>query len=318
MKSLVYDETKENEKIKGSNHLLVVSYIAEENIDRCWLYFSNVLKCEEKNSNIVQDYSLVKGTNTFMIGNEFSCYWIGISNIHYKCIESKNDYGIRRIGWIIDLDIGFSIRKKYFIYPISNGNKTLIKLNLELIGSESHEPMDFEETREYYYKLQYTIIDRIINVMNNSDEFHFIHESFIVNKNKLICWNNMIDLQKLSIATLGEIGEKFECNDDKEKIGTFWKCGLKNNKVTFIKVKNILKPKKRNTWKYCLETFGTQVNTLRQELNIDITEINKDTTQVSILIVLKEKIKKNIYDSKKKSIHQVVEKIKDFINNINN
>ena len=318
MKSLVYDETKENEKIKGSNHLLVVSYIAEENIDRCWLYFSNVLKCEEKNSNIVQDYSLVKGTNTFMIGNEFSCYWIGISNIHYKCIESKNDYGIRRIGWIIDLDIGFSIRKKYFIYPISNGNKTLIKLNLELIGSESHEPMDFEETREYYYKLQYTIINRIINVMNNSDEFHFFHESFIVNKNKLICWNNMIDLQKLSIATLGEIGEKFECNDDKEKIGTFWKCGLKNNKVTFIKVKNILKPKKRNTWKYCLETFGTQVNTLRQELNIDITEINKDTTQVSILIVLKEKIKKNIYDSKKKSIHQVVEKIKDFINNINN
>ena len=128
----------------------------------------------------------------------------------------------------------------------------------------------------------------------------------------------MIDLQKLSIATLGEIGEKFECNDDKEKIGTFWKCGLKNNKVTFIKVKNILKPKKRNTWKYCLETFGTQVNTLRQELNIDITEINKDTTQVSILIVLKEKINKNIYDSKKKSIHQVVEKIKDFINNINN
>jgi hypothetical protein len=48
MKSLVYDETKENGKIKGSNHLLVVSYIAEENIDRCWLYFSNVLKCEEK------------------------------------------------------------------------------------------------------------------------------------------------------------------------------------------------------------------------------------------------------------------------------
>jgi nitrogen-specific signal transduction histidine kinase len=55
---------------------------------------------------------------------------------------------------------------------------------------------------------------------------------------------------------------------------------------------------------------------LRQEFNIDITEINKDTTQVSILIVLKEKINKNIYDSKKKSIHQVVEKIKDFINTV--
>ena len=318
MKSLVKNETKENEKIRESNHLLVVSYITEENIERCWLYFSNVLKCEGKNSNIVRDYSLVKGKNTFMIGNEFSCYWVGVSNIHYKCIESKNNDGIRRIGWIIDLDIGFSIRKKYFIYPISNDSKTLIKLNLELIGSESHEPMDFEETREYYYKLQYTIIDRIINVMNNSDEFHFLHESFIVNKNKLICWNNMIDLQKLSNVTSGEIGENFECNGDKEKAGTFWKCGLKINKITFLIVKKISKLKKRKTWKYCLETFGTQVNTLRQEVNIDITEINKDTTQISILIVYKEKIKKNIYDSKKKSIRQVVEKIKYFINNINN
>ena len=318
MKSLVNSNTKENGKNKESNYLLVVSYIAEENIDRCWLYFSNVLKCEEKNSNIVKNYSLVKGRNTFMIGNEFSCYWVGVSKIHYKCIESKNSYGIRNIGWIIDLDIGFSIRKKYFIYPISNDNKTLIKLNLELIGSESHEPMDFEETREYYYKLQYTIINRIINVMNNSDEFHFIHESFIVNKNKLICWNNMIDLQKLSIATFGEIGEKFECNDDKEKIGTFWKCELKDKKIIFIKVKNISKPKKRNTWKFCLETFGTQVNTLRQEVNIDITKISQDTTQISILIVFKEKIKKNIYDSKKKSVHEVIEKIKAFINNINN
>jgi hypothetical protein len=318
MKSLVKNDTKENEKIKESNHLLVVSYITEENIERCWLYFSNVLKCEGKNSNIVQDYSLVKGKNTFMIGNEFSCYWVGVSNIHYKCIESKNNDGIRRIGWIIDLDIGFSIRKKYFIYPISNDSKTLIKLNLELIGSENHEPMDFEETREYYYKLQYTIINRIINVMNNSDEFHFIHESFIVNKNKLICWNNMIDLQKLSIVTSGEIGENFECNGDKEKVGTFWKCGLKNNKIIFLIVKNISRLKKRKSWKYCLETFGTQVNTLRQEVNIDITEINKDTTQISILIVYKEKIKKNIFDSKKKSIRQVVEKIKNFINNINN
>ena len=286
MKSLVKNETKENEKIRESNHLLVVSYITEENIERCWLYFSNVLKCEGKNSNIVRDYSLVKGKNTFMIGNEFSCYWVGVSNIHYKCIESKNNDGIRRIGWIIDLDIGFSIRKKYFIYPISNDSKTLIKLNLELIGSESHEPMDFEETREYYYKLQYTIIDRIINVMNN--------------------------------VTSGEIGENFECNGDKEKAGTFWKCGLKINKITFLIVKKISKLKKRKTWKYCLETFGTQVNTLRQEVNIDITEINKDTTQISILIVYKEKIKKNIYDSKKKSIRQVVEKIKYFINNINN
>ena len=179
---------------KDKNYLLVVSYITEENIDRCWLFFSDIIKVQGTASNIVINYVLDKGNNTFKIGNEFSCYWIGISKIHYKCVESKNNDGIRKISWIITLDIGFSIRKTYIIYPITNNNMTLIKLNLELIN-QSNEPMDFEETREYYYKLQFTIINKIIKIMDESNEYFFIHESFIANKNYLTCWKNIINIE---------------------------------------------------------------------------------------------------------------------------
>lgn len=298
------------------NHLLVVSYVADENINRCWAFFSDILKCQGTASNIVINYKLDKGKNTFIVGNEFSCYWIGISKIHYKCIESNNSYGIRKIAWIINLDIGFSIRKTYFIYPITNDNRTLIKLNLELIQTENQQPMDFEETREYYYKLQNTIINKIINIMDDSKEFHFLHESFIIQKNREDCWNNIININKLSEVS-EELGHNYICNGNPGTIGAFWRCEIKGvNKVIFIKVKNILKPKKRNTWKYHLETFGTELSILRQELQISVIKINNNISQISFLVEFKEKINKQLYDIKKKKIHEIVQKIKTFINTI--
>jgi len=305
---------KKSKKIE-KNDLLVVSYVSEENINRSWIFFSDILKCEGYPSNIVVNYKLDKGKNTYTVGNEFSCYWIGISNIHYKCIESKNSYHIKKISWIIVLDIGFSIKKTYFIYPITSDDRTLIKLNLELI-SENNEPMQFEETKEYYYQLQYNIINKIIKVMEASKEYHFIHESFIVKKNQIICWNNIINLKKISEVTSGNIGYNFTCNGDPEKIGTFWKCELINEKnIIFVIIKNISKPKKRNTWVYCLETFGTHIN-VKQNVQINIIRIDNQTSQISILIKFLEKKTKNYYDYKKKRLKEVIPSIKTFINNL--
>lgn len=299
------------------NHLLVVSYITDENIKRCWTFFSDILKCEGNPSNIVINYKLDKGKNTYIIGNEFSCYWIGVSNIHYKCIDSKNNYGIKKIGWIITLDIGFSIRKTYYIYPITSDNRTLIKLNLELIRTENEEPIDFEETREYYYHLQNSIINKIIKVMDESKEYHFIYESFIVKKSQPICWKSILNINNISKITYEEIGHNFICNNDPETIGAFWRCELKNEKkIIFIRIKNISKPKKRNTWKYYLETFGTELGIIRQECQAHIIKINENTCQITILIEYKEKINKKVYDYKMLKLKEICQKIKDYINNL--
>ena len=312
------NEIKENKiaNKKDKKYLLVVSYITEENIDRCWIFFSDIIKIQGTASNIVINYVLDKGNNTFKVGNEFSCYWIGISKIHYKCVESKNNYGIRKISWIITLDIGFSIRKTYIIYPITNNNMTLIKLNLELI-SQSNEPMDFEETREYYYKLQLTIINKIIKIMGESKEYFFIHESFIVNKNYLICWKNIINLQNLIDIANGKKGNKFICNSDPEKVGAFWKY-VKEDKeyVIFFFFFNVTKPNKRNTWKYSLESFGTELKIAQQEINISVVKINQNTTQISFLIKYKQKINKATSDYNRKKWNEIIKNIKTFINNI--
>ena len=270
---------------KEKNTSLSITNIVDYNINRCWFFFSDLILSQSVATNVATDYKLDKGKNTFIEGNEFSCYFVGISNIHYKCLESKNSYGIRKISWIISLDIGFSLRKSYSIYPITYNNKTLIKQKLELMRSENYEPMNFEETRDYYYKLQASIVGKIIKLMDESNKFLFIHESFISNNHLETCWKNMINFNYLSSLTSKKIGENFESNGDPEKIGTFYKCNLNNNnKIIFFKVKNIIKGKKRNKWIYNIETIGADIFVIRHEIEISITKIGNNSCQISILI----------------------------------
>lgn len=303
----------------GNTPSISLSHILDDNINRCWLFFSDVILSQEISKNIVIDYKLDKGNNTFIKGNEFSCYLIGISKIHYKCLESKNNYGIRKISWIIRFDIGFSIRKTYIIYPITNSNKTLIKLKLELITSESHEPVHFEETQDYFYKLQSSIMNKIVNLMDNSSKFLFIQESFIANLNAEKCWEIMTNFSLLSNISKGKIGYNFEYKGDKEKIGTFWKCHFgKYRKALFFQVNKISKNKKRNKRKYCLKTIGAELCTFKHELEISITRIDPNSSQISILIKFNESLDKNIYNYKKKELIEFIKEIKLFLNKIRN
>ena len=51
-----------------------------------------------------------KGKKKFIESNEFSCYFIGISNIHYKCCESKNSYHIRKIFMFFKIYINIYLK----------------------------------------------------------------------------------------------------------------------------------------------------------------------------------------------------------------
>lgn len=296
---------------KEKNTSLSITNIVDYNINRCWFFFSDLILSQSIVTNVATDYKLDKGKNTFIEGNEFSCYFVGISNIHYKCLESKNSYGIRKISWIISLDIGFSLRKSYSIYPITYNNKTLVKQKLELMRSENNEPMNFEETRDYYYKLQTSIIGKIVKLMDESNKFLFIHGSFISNNDLETCWKNMINFNYLSSLTSKKIGENFETNGDPEKIGTFYKCNLNNNnKIIFFKVKNIVKGKKRNKWIYNIETIGADISIIRHEIEFSLTKIGNNSCQISILIKFNENIDKNLYNYKQNELNKIINILK--------
>jgi hypothetical protein len=310
-------ENDKNPKKIEKNTSLSISYITDDNINRCWSFLRDIILCQSISQNVAIDYKMDKGKNTFIEGNEFSCYFVGISNIHYKCCESKNSFFSRKISWILALDIGFSLRKTYFIYPITSNNKTLVKLRLDLICTENNEPMNFQETRDYYYKLQASILNNVRKLMDESNKFLYIHESFIAKNNFNTCWKSMINLNLLSGFTSGKIGEKFESNGDPEKIGTFYKCKLKDNKQTiFLKIKNIKKSKKRNRWIYNLETVGINIYAIRHEIEISVTKINEESCQISILVNFNEKINKQLYEYKKEELNKIMKILKESINKL--
>ena len=330
MKCLESDETESDsssnncQELDGQisngekNNSLFVSYISDENINKCWLIFSDIILCLNTQNDIVINYKMDKGKNTYTIGNIFSCYWIGISKMHYKCIESHNDYGIKKISWIICSDIGISLRKTYTLYPITSNNKTLIILKLELICTENYQPINLDETKDYYYSLQHSIINKTINLMNESPKFFYMQESFIAKKNIEICWKEMTNFNILSRITNENIGQNFVCKGDPNTIGTFWKCYLKKiNQNIYFKVKNVKKNKKRNKWVYCLETFGVEFTHTKQKIEIAITKIKSNSCQISILIKFKENLDKTIYADKKNRFRENMKKIKSYINSSN-
>lgn len=302
-------------EINNNSSVLSLSYISNENINRCWFFLTDIITLGKLSKIDLINHKLDKGNNIFKIGNEFSCYAVGISKLHYKCIESENKYFIKKISWIISLDIGPSFKKTYILYPITSNNKTLIKIKFEIIQPDNkNELIEFNETRDYYNNLQYSIINTINETMNKSNEFLFIYESFISNLNFENCWNIMTDFNILSSIT-SDIGENFICNGDKEKIGAFWKCNLYNYKKTiYFRIKNIEKNKKRNKWLYCLETIGTELEVVKKQIEISITKINENSSQVSINVIFKDNINKIVYEYKKKKINEVMKKIKAFMN----
>jgi hypothetical protein len=63
-----------------------------------------------------------------------------------------------------------------------------------------------------------------------------------------------------------------------------------------------------------LETIGAGFNIIKQEVEISVTKINKNSNQISILIIFTDNIDKNLYDAKKKTLNEAMKNIKLFVN----
>ena len=59
---------------------------------------------------------------------------------------------------------------------------------------------------------------------------------------------------------------------------------------------------------------GVGINMIKHELEINLTKINKNSNQISILIIFNDFISKQLYDCAKSSFIEIMKKIKLFIN----
>ena len=265
---------------KNAN-LFTTSLIFEQNIDTLWLYMKD-LNNTIKAMDFFENLKFIKGTNTWDEGNKFSFIWIGLTHLEAECIYIKSTCNKKIIIWKEKGDIGINFYKTLCLYRITKNNKTLVK---SIISRTEHknELIDFSGSRNYYLNNEFNILENKSKFLNNIKKDIISYESCIINVNYLKVWNFIIDLKKLA-EIAPAIGSKIEYCGEKLKVCSFLKYYYDAiDKIVFYKIIGVEMPKKMKKWIYKLESIGINVKNIPKYIEIKVTIINENKTQLSLL-----------------------------------
>ena len=295
---------------KEGSFLFSTSLIFDENIDKLWLHLKD-LSAETKIADFLDNFKLIKGENTWTIGNIFSLYWVGVSNIEIKCISSFVTRMKKKIKWKFKCDIGISYYKSMILYRITDCDKTLVKTIIT--RCEKNKLIDFFPQMNYYINLQYDILIFQSKYLQNLKKDKNIYQSCIIDKNINKIWEFIIDLKKVS-NLCPEIIQNIEYKGAKNEIGSFIKffsCNLK--KICFYKITKFINPIKAKTYKCQYEGVGTDLTDMPIFFEAQVTSIEQNKTFCSILCNYKENSNKEILNKSQINLKNIINKIQQYI-----
>ena len=301
---------KQPQTTKESPFLFSTSLIFDENIDKLWLLLKD-LSFETKLTNFLDNFKFIKGDNTWTIGNVFSIYWVGVSNIEIKCISSFVTRMKKKIKWKFKCSIGISYYKSLVLYRITNDNKTLVKVNLS--KCEKNNFVDINPQINYYINLQYDILNFQSNYLQNIKKDKIIYQSCIMDKDYSKMWNFFVDLKNMDKFCPGII-KNIEYKGTYNAIGTFIKfyiCHL--NKICFYKITKLITSIKRKTYKCLFSAIGTDIGNIPSFIEVQMTIVDKNKTFFSILLNFENKPNMDFVDTFENNINYIINKIKEYI-----
>ena len=272
-KAIIPYDTKSN--------LFTTSLIFEQNIDRIWLYLKD-FNCFIKVIDFFENLKFIKGNNTWNEGNIFSFDWIGLTHFEIKCIYIKTNNNKKIIIWKAKGNIGINFYQTLCLYRITESNKALVKF---IISRTEHqnELIDFSGSKNYYLNTVFNILENTSKFLNNIIKDTISYESCIINVNYFKVWEFIIDLKKLS-EIVPTIGSKIEYSGEKLKVGSFLKFYNDTiDKIVFFKITKVEMPKKIKNWKYKLDSIGVNIKNLPIFIEIKVTIIDENKTQLSVL-----------------------------------
>ena len=303
-------DKKKHSYNKDDYFLFSTSLIFEENIDKLWLYLKD-LSAETKNIEFLDNFKLIKGENTWTIGNIFSLYWVGVSNIEIICVSTSVSRMKKKIKWKFICDIGISYYKTMILYRISTDNKTLVKLNF--YRCEENRLIDFNPQLQYYLNLQFDILLFQSKYLQGMKEKKKVFQSCIINNNYLKVWNFITDLKKLS-NLFPEILKNIEYNGPYNEIGTFVKFyNCHAQKTIFLKNIEFSSPTKKNTYKCKYETIGTEILNFPLNIEIQIIIITSKKTYISCFYNFDYKLDDKIINIFEINLKNIINKISQHI-----
>jgi hypothetical protein len=279
MESKIRKSSKNKEK--DDSFLFSTSLIFDENIDKLWLYLRN-LSAESKNIDFLDEFKYIKGDNTWIPGNVFSMYWIGVSKIEIKCISTKVDRMRKKIKWKFKCDIGINYYKTLILFRITQSNKTLVKLIIERTEKKNNL-IDSSQSINYYASLQFQILEQQSKYLKKVKKDLISYGSCIVNQNYKKAWNYLNEFKTINSLTPMNIKDiKFNGSIDKE--GSFIKFLYEYEnikKIVYIKVVKYEMSEIKKIGLIRLETIGTNNINIPKITEFRIIIINENKVQIS-------------------------------------
>lgn len=303
-----------NAKITSLNEndsfLFSTSLIFDVNIDKLWLYLKDI-SAESKNIEFLDNFKLIKGENTWTVGNIFSLYWVGVSKMEIMCISTSVSRMKKMIKWKFVYNIGISYYKTMILYRITSGDKTLVKINYSRY--EKNKTVDFNPQHQYYLNLQLNILTFQSQYLHLTKKNKKIFQSCIVSNNYLKVWNFIVNIKNIS-HLFPEIMTNIEYNGPFNEVGTFLKfyhCNLK--KVIFLKITEFSTDRKKKTYNCRFETIGTDIIEFPKTIEIQATIITPIKTYISAFYCFDNKANASNINNYEINLKNIIKKIFEYI-----
>ena len=280
-----------------------ISYIFSENISRVWNCLKSIPLISVIEPSLLSQVYLIKGKNTWTEGSEFKGYWVGVSYLSGKCVKVDNSPNTKTISWVYDLAIQISFTKTINLYEITNTDTTLVILKVELIATDQVDYQPVSTENDSYIQLYTNLLKKFDKYLKENPINLTNYQSCVIPQNMKVLWDFITNFNK--VTTISKLfADKFEYKGDLYQKGTFIK-GLNgpNNKAIFLRVKSVQNDPNSKIWNYIVETFGTNNAVVKQDLEISVIGITKETSQLSFTHIFHSTVPKSqllIFSEEKK------------------
>ena len=313
-------EKEINEKINDSENYVKkkdwkiledTTYSFKQNIERVWeaikyLNFKFVL----------DDYPIIfkTGSNIYDVGNIFEGKLFNSYEFNAKVIKEKLFSDIKKIEWLFFIGNGEEFRIKLKLYKVTEDNSTVINTKMRYIPSNG-ENVIFKLKEKYKVNDFFKVIEK--KLKKESVRF-YQYESGIILGNMEEIWDILTDNAKLvSIAPNNSCFVPFNINN--VKVGDISKVPLTVRNIDgFLEIKLDLKENKEgwNKWAFGYSILGGgPFKIIKQTVQVELTKINKDETQLSVFTKIYDNIDMKMVKHLSEKKKYVIASLKDYFEN---
>ena len=292
------------------NYLVQKTYHMKQDIERIWLIVKNfdLLSLAGNKNNYPIVY--IKGQDSWKVGNEFKGNMNGDYPFVARVHKNINLPEIKKIEWIFNIMDNDYFIIKVELFKVTEDNSTVIIKNIKY----DNEKLFYE--LENIMKLSEIKAFKVIEKLLESEPINLLkYESSVINGKMEDIWGIITDFNKLTAIAPNnnflpniniqnmKIGEKVETsiilNEEVKKFDIYLR--IKDERPGW------------NKWIIVLEVYREK--TLNHSLLFQLTKINNNECQFSIISKFHEPLKTEKFKEISRREKYLILSVKDFFNN---